>query len=335
MSTSPVSRVAVLYPGRLHADGVGDRSLERLQQRHPRVEFIRTTYDVRSAQTVGGVATEPDELLHGALAQADAVLCLDLPDHVLELAPRLRWVQSVATGIDTLPLRALRGAGVRLTNAAGTAAPEIAEFVLARILEHRKRLPELAALAANRDWVPLYGGPLTQLTLGLVGFGAINQQVAHLAGAFGMEVHVCRRNISELPVGVRQVYGADDLHVLLGRSDIVVSAVPEVPDTTALFDHAAFSAMREGTFFINVGRGSAVDESALMTAVQSGQLSGAALDVVGTEPLAADDTLWSVPGIRISAHCSSAPGVTIERVVDLFSENLRRLDAGMSLLNQK
>lgn len=328
-----ITGAALLYPGRLHADGAEGPALERLRARHPGVEFHRAPYDAEAALAAGSAPSGLTAEVVAALGRAEAVLCLDLPAPVLELAPRLRWVQSAATGVERLPLAALRAAGVVVSNAAGTAAPEIAEFVLARILEDRKRLPELAALAAERAWRPVYGAGLSGVPLGLVGFGAINRRVARLAAAFGMEVHVCRRRGGPPPEGVRRVHPLPELNTMLARCEIVVAALPETPETIGLLGREALAALPRGALLLNVGRGSAVDEPALLDALARGSLR-AVLDVAAREPLPPGDPLWDAPGVRISAHCSSVPSAGVERVLELFGDGLSRWEAGEAPTHQ-
>jgi phosphoglycerate dehydrogenase-like enzyme len=328
---SSLRRIALLYPGSLHADGTGRSALDELRNRHPGIDFRRAEFGSRGGRTwTSPIAGE----VRDALASADAVVCLDLPSTLLQLAPRLQWIQTVSAGVDGLPVGELKRAGVRISQAAGAAAPEIAEFVMARILEHHKRLPEIAASAAARSWVPLYGAGLRQVGLGLVGFGAINRDIARLAAAFGMEVRVCRRSAQVPADGAVHTYGFSDLAMMLPQCDVVVCALPETPETIGILGERAFASMSPGTFVVNVGRGSAVDRPALLTALDSGTVAAAALDVFDTEPLPADDPIWRRPDIRVSSHCSAVPSASIERVIDLVSENIGHFVAGRPLTNQ-
>ncbi|PTR20230.1 phosphoglycerate dehydrogenase-like enzyme [Rhodococcus sp. OK519] len=325
-----VRQVGLLQPGRLHGDGTGEAAAQRLRAQYPEIDFVRIPYECPSGRSV-----RPDSLpvhVRERLADVDVVLCLDLPPDIEAWAPGLHWIQSVATGTESLPVQRLREAGIRVTNAAGTAAPEIAEFVFARILEHRKRLPELATVAQGQAWTPIYGRGLEGAALGLLGFGEINRRVARVAAAFGMSTHVCRRSVGETPDGVAEVAALSDLPGFLGRCEIVVAALPDTSETRGLLDRKALSAMPDGALLINVGRGSLVDEAALLDELQSGRIS-VALDVVAEEPLGAASPLWD-SGARISAHCASVPAMSIERVVDLFAANIGRLLAGRDLINQ-
>ncbi|WP_244931498.1 NAD(P)-dependent oxidoreductase [Nocardioides sp. W7] len=263
-----------------------------------------------------------------------AMTCLELPSVGLSALTGLRLLQSVTTGVEQLPLDELEAAGVRVCNGAGTAAREIAEFVLARILEDAKRLPDAWQAQAARRWQPTYGEGLRGAELLLVGCGAINRVVAELAAAMGMTVRVARRDVAgDPPAGVVEQRALADLPDLLGRARYIVCALPEVRATTNLLDGAAIAAIADGALLVNVGRGSVLDEVALVRACASGRIR-AALDVFETEPLPATSPWWSAPGVRISAHSASVPARALSEVGDLFALNLRRLLDGVPLVNQ-
>jgi glyoxylate/hydroxypyruvate reductase len=123
---------------------------------------------------------------------------------------------------------------------------------------------------------------------------------------------------------VDQVFPHDALHAMLGQADVVVMTAPHTPRTDKVLDAAAFGAMRDGAFFINIGRGATVDEPALIEALQSGKLSGAALDVFAEEPLPVESPLWDLPNVVVSPHSASTSDKENARLTDLFCDNLHR-----------
>lgn len=266
--------------------------------------------------------------------EVEALTCMDFPAVGVAAMPRLRLVQTVTTGVERLPVAELDAAGVRVCNAAGTSAPEIAEFVLARILEDAKRLGPIREAQAEHRWWPAYGESVRGAALLLVGFGAINQAVAELARAFGMTVRVARRSAARpLPDGVAEQGALTDLGRLLAGARYVVCALPETPATMRLLDAEAIDRIADGALLVNVGRGSVLDEQALAAACASGRIR-AALDVFDEEPLPAGSPWWSTPGVAVSAHCASVPGEALRAVADLFVQNLRRLLDDAPLTNQ-
>jgi phosphoglycerate dehydrogenase-like enzyme len=266
----------------------------------------------------------------------EVVLTLDLPYDIGKVAPRLRWVQSIGAGVSQLTSAGLADAGVRLTSGAGVNAVSISEFVLARLLQFWKRLPEIDRYATERRWQPTFGREVAGLTLGVVGLGAIGRQVAIRGRALGMEVIALRRTAraGDTDPDVDQLLGPDGLLELARSCDAVVAAVPETPDTIDIFDQRFFATLRPGGYFVNVGRGSAVVETALLDALSSGQLAGAALDVVREEPLPASSPLWDVPNLLISPHSATAAGSYWGNVHALFRDNLRRYLDGQPLRNE-
>ncbi|MFM7409228.1 MAG: NAD(P)-dependent oxidoreductase [Actinomycetota bacterium] len=267
------------------------------------------------------------------LADVEIAFILDMPDYIFEAFPNLKWIHSLKTGHDHIPLDELRKRGIRLTNGAGTAATEIAEFVIARILEHWKRLPQIAAQQVEHRWYPAFGRALSDCDIVLVGYGPINQEVARLLAPFNVKLTAVRRSADAPSPGASHTVTFAEMNGALASADVVVAAVPSNADTTDLFDAAAFAAMKPGCFVVNVGRGTAVVEADLMASLASGHLGGAALDVTSEEPLPPDNPLWD-SAARISPHSSATLAKTMRRVHDLFIRNVGLYSAGARLDNE-
>jgi phosphoglycerate dehydrogenase-like enzyme len=268
-----------------------------------------------------------------ALDDVEVAFILDMPDYIFTAFPNLKWIHSLKTGHDHIPLDELRRRNIRLTNGAGTAATEIAEFVIARILEHWKRFPQIAAQQVEHRWHPAFGRALSESNIVLVGFGPINQEVARLLAPFDVNLTAVRRSAAAPSVGVARTVSFADLDSVLADADAVVAAVPSNSETTGIFDANRFAAMKRGCFFVNVGRGTAVIEPDLIAALGSGHLGGAALDVTSQEPLPADNPLWDST-VRISPHSSATLANTMRRVHDLFIRNVGHYTAGRPLENE-
>ncbi len=345
-STGPIV-LGVAYP----LDWAGGEAaiastLERISAIDPRIEFVIEPYDEGQAmRTLRGRPEHYVEARAQAPALTDAqramfervhaIVAIDLPFDVADIAPNLAWVQAVGAGTAQLQSAGLAEAGIVLTSAAGANAVAIAEFVVGRILEERKRFREIAALAARHEWEPLYGTELAGTTVGLIGYGAIASAVAKRLAGFDVEVLATRRTAKpgDTAPYIDELYPTSALHAMLARCDTVVAAVPETPETIGLMDAAAFAAMPAGSFFVNVGRGTLVDEPALIDALERGHLRGAALDVASAEPLPAENPLWSAPNIAISAHCSAAPSALFVNLNRLWVDQTRRWLAGEPLVN--
>jgi phosphoglycerate dehydrogenase-like enzyme len=299
-------------------------------------------HELRSARGKPGApdardrAPELTAVQKDVFAQLEVAVAIDLPYDVAVHAPNLRWVQSVGAGTGQLQSAGLADAGIRLTSSAGANAVGIAEFVLGRVLQHFKHFRALDAAQGRHDWQPVFGRQLAGTTLGLLGLGAINSAVAERARAFGMRVLATRRSATPgaSEPGIDELFGPSELPTMLGRCDVVVAAVPETPETTGMMDATAFAAMRQGALFVNVGRGSLVDEPALIDALERGHLGGAALDVASIEPLPADHPLWDAPNLMLSPHTAASPGALFVNLHALFKEQLVRYLRGEPLLNE-
>jgi phosphoglycerate dehydrogenase-like enzyme len=333
--------IGVLYPPEWNSDF--DDDLDRLRAIDPRIEVIAERYSEPFEARTGRGVPPYDDIMHlvpeltdaqrDAFGRIDCCMAIDLPFEVAALAPNLRWVQGVGAGIAQLQSAGLHEAGIRLTNGSGLTSVAIAEFVWARILGEYKRTRDLDAVQGDRKWSPVFGEQIAGKTIALIGFGPINQAVAGLARAFGLRVLCLRRSAAADPM-IDEVFGPDQLHAMLGRADITVGAVPESAATENLMDAASFASMPAGSMFVNVGRGTLVDEDALADALTTGHLRAAAIDVARVEPLPADSPLWQAPNLYLSAHCSTDPTKLFENLHRLFEDNVRRFIAGEPLRNE-
>lgn len=255
------------------------------------------------------------------------------PGHLAQALERgVRWVHTIGTGVDRVPLELI---GDRLlTCSRGASGIPIAEWVLAVMLAFAKRLPEVFLEDEPAEWSSDSLGGLYGARLGLVGLGGIGEAVARHALSFGMRVRAFRRSGAPSPVeGVEIVKSLPDL---LGDADHVVLALPLTAQTRNLIDAEALAtiAPEAGIHLVNVSRGALIDQDALRGALDDGRIARASLDVTTPEPLPAGHWLYSHPRTRISNHVSwNMPGA-FELLLDKFIENLRRYRAGEALAAQ-
>ena len=223
---------------------------------------------------------------------------------------------------------------MRITSASGVHAEPLAEFAMFGLLAFTKNLPRLLADTKERHWQHRPVAELVDRTLLVVGLGSIGTEVARLAKAFGMHVIAVNRS-GRTDVGdVDEVRSSRFLGDLLPVADAVVLTLPLTKETKGLIDAKAISRMRSGAILIDVGRGGVVDEAALAAALEEGRLAGAALDVFAVEPLPPDSPLWRLPNVLISPHTTALSVRENERIIALFTENLRRYLAGNELISR-
>jgi phosphoglycerate dehydrogenase-like enzyme len=257
------------------------------------------------------------------------------PEELLSRAPRLRWVHATSSGIGPLIENlGLSGSPLLITNAAGIHAQPLAEFVLLAALHFAKEMPRLNAWKAERHWERFCGREVLGSRMTLIGLGRVGSRIAELSAALGIQVTGHRRTPGGLaPPGVVRIVEADGLDAVLPETDLLVIAAPDTPETANLVDRRRLGLLSAGAVVVNVGRGSIVDQAAMIELLRAGRLRGAALDVFETEPLPADSPLWAMPNVIISPHSASTVVQENDRLVDLFIENLHRYLDGRPLVN--
>jgi phosphoglycerate dehydrogenase-like enzyme len=276
----------------------------------------------------------------------EALLARLLPDcdvlwHVLKrctaqmiaAAPRLRLIQKIGVGVNTIELDAARARGIAVCNLPGTNARAVAELALGLMLAVLRRLTRFDARLRAGIWTdPILQDGIGELggrIVGLVGYGSIPRLLAPVLTALGCEVVYAARNPVPDAIG-RHV----PLDALLAEADIVSLHVPLTGTTERMIDASALARMKLGAVLINTARGALVDQSALVAALRSGRLAGAGLDVFETEPTAAGDELFSLTNVVVSPHVGWLTTGTFERSFALATENCRRLASGEPLLHR-
>jgi phosphoglycerate dehydrogenase-like enzyme len=283
---------------------------------------------------------EEDEEFLAMLAEAEVLY--DFPrGHTRDLAqvaPKLRWVQASIAGAGEVAKKAgLVETDIVVTTASGVYSGSLAEFVVMAMLQHAKGLERLRRDKAERAWRPAYVDTLEGKTLCIVGIGNIGRAIAGRARPFGMRILGVKRTVHDEDPARNHadaLYGTDRLHEALAEADYVAVTLPGTPETHHLVDEEAIRSMQKGAYFVNVGRGAAVDERGLVEALREGHLSGAALDVFEVEPLPRESPLWELDNVIISPHSTdNLPGLTNRLQTDLFCDNLRRYLDGEPLIN--
>ncbi len=248
----------------------------------------------------------------------EVVLGWRFPPGLAERLPALRWVCSMAAGVEKLLVPELAPAVAVSRVVDPDQALGIAQYVALMALRHARGLPGYETQQAQRQWLrqPMAA---TRARVLVLGWGEVGREVGRVLRAVGFEVAGWRRDSGALA------------NALVG-SEIVVNALPLTPQTEGLLDAAAFAAMPRGACLINIARGHHVVEADLIAALASGQLAGAALDVQVTEPMTADDPLWDTPGVLITPHIAaqSSPAT----VAAQFIAGLRCLQRGEPLPNR-
>jgi phosphoglycerate dehydrogenase-like enzyme len=309
-----VARVVCTAPWR-----IDDTLLELVREAAPGAE-------------VRAVAVADGDQVARAAAGAD-VLYTQLPPSTVAGAPRLRWIQFWTASVDRMRGTPLAEAPLMCTNISGVNARHSAEYVLTSLLMWAGRMPLIERYWRRREWPDLdvrvhamARRPLRGATLGIAGYGSIGRAVANLARGVGMRVLATKRDPSERRDAGYTFPGAGDPD----------GTIPERilgPDGLEEIGERVLRAMRPDTYVVNVGRGTVVDEPALVRALKEGWIAGAGLDVFTREPLPAESELWALPNVICTPHVSNNTPDYERDALAFFADNLRRYQAGRPLLN--
>ena len=249
------------------------------------------------------------------------------------LADELKWIHWGGAGVDAVLFPELVASDVTLTNARGLFDRAMAEYVLGLMLSYAKLFPETFQHQRERVWNYRRTERIQGTHGAIFGVGSIAREVATVLGAVGVGVTgVGRTARSGVPV-FGDVHGVDAAHEVAADADWVIGVLPGTEETRTFFDAEFFAAMKPTARFINIGRGMSVDEAALLNALETGAIAGAALDVFATEPLPDDDPLWSAPNLIVSPHISGDYNEYQQDLVGQFLDNVERYLNGDTLIN--
>lgn len=319
---------------------IPEAELKRLRAVSPRIEVL--VHPTRDFSEIPEVILDSVEILYTMHA-------LPEPDQM----PNLRWIQAHTTGIDHFHGHSLLDSDIAVTTMSGSSAPQMAEFVLMSILALGHRLPEILSSPHAIQWADgryarFEPHELFGTTVGVLGYGSIGREVARLCHAFGASVLATKRDLKHLAdeeyalegLGDSQadlperLYPPEATRSMVPLCDYVVIALPLTAKTKGAVNDEVIKAMKPGTFLIDISRGGILDHGALVEALNSGHLAGAALDVYPIEPLPESSPLWEMKNVILSPHVAGSTPNYFPRAIELFMSNLDRYLTDRPLLNR-
>jgi D-2-hydroxyacid dehydrogenase (NADP+) len=282
---------------------------DRLQARFPELKIDLVDHHSKVGPHIGA---------------ADALLTFTpmLTGKVIEQATSLKWIQTLGTGVDNLIDQAALRKDVIVTNVRGIHGPPVSEAAIASMLALARDLPRAVRAQDERQWRRFPAQLLHAKTVGIFGIGAIAEALAPKCKAFGMRVV----GVSSAPrdvAGFDSMHARDELLQVVGDFDFFVLLTPLTAATRDSIDAKVFSAMKPTSFLINLARGGVVDEAALVEALKSGRIGGAALDVFSQEPLPADHPFWAMPNVIITTHQGGFCDVYVDHALPTVEANMR------------
>jgi len=269
----------------------------------------------------------------------------------VDRAPMLRWVQVNTDAVNQLADTSLAASDIPVANVHGAYSSDVAEMTIGLLLTLTRKLNACHAFQAKNQWPAddtlLEACSCHGQTIGIIGYGSIGRHIARLVQAMGMKVLACKRHPDFRrdtgycrphagdPMGTIPAawYGVEDMHDMLQQCHVAICTLPLTTATVGAIGTKQFAALPRGAYFINIGRGTVVDEDALAESLRSGHLAGAALDVFASEPLRTNSPLWSTSNLVITPHIGSWTSGQTQSAVDVLIENLRRDLAGEELIN--
>ncbi|WP_137289429.1 D-2-hydroxyacid dehydrogenase [Natronorubrum halophilum] len=266
------------------------------------------------------------------IGTCDAVVTLEYREAFLGLD----WVHSIQAGVDRFPFDDFEANGVVLTNSTGIHDRTVGETVAGYLLAFSRRLHDHVADQQQRRWDrPEWDEAFTLpgTTACIVGTGTLGRGAAETLGALGVRVTGVRRSGDPVP-GFEEIHPNDELLEAIADAEFVIVTVPLTDETHHLFDAEAFAAMRDDAYFVNVARGPVVDEAAVIEALESNAIRGAALDVFEEEPLPEDSPLWEMDEVIVTPHCAAYTRDYFRDVGEIVLENADRLADGDALTNR-
>jgi phosphoglycerate dehydrogenase-like enzyme len=264
------------------------------------------------------------------MARIEALMAYTVPAGVLPAMPKLRWAQAMTAGVEGWFALPDLPASLMLTCARGTHRESMPENIIGALFYLAKPYAAAVENQKRSKWVQSVAQPLTGKTLGILGLGAIAQDVARLAAALGMRVIGTRRRPESMPY-VAEVFPAGRTPEVLAQSDFVLLLLPATPQTDNFINAERLGMMKPGAWLLNFGRGHVIKDDDLVAAVKAKKIAGAMLDVFRQEPLPADHPFWTTEGIIVLPHIGGPHPQRDRIVARLFVDNLGRFLDGKPL----
>ncbi len=268
------------------------------------------------------VATPPEATAHYADAEVVAAFPMRVP-HIQEL-PQAKWLHSFSAGVDKILTPEVAASSVLLSSSKGIHATPIAEHIITFCLMHARGFVKSSVAQRAHEWKKNESlKEFCDSRVLIVGLGAIGTEAARLAQQFGAHVSAVSRSGKGKPDFVERLEKTDMLDSMLPDADYVIITLPGTDETKHLFDKTKFALMKKSAVLVNIGRGSIVNESDLIDALNGGVIAGAGLDVFETEPLPATSPLWDMENVIVTPHHSGLSHRYMDRAITLLTENIR------------
>ena len=272
----------------------------------------------RSIKEVEGVIDQADILFTGHM----------FPVELLSKAKNLKWMHSMAAGVERYARNKQFPPNLLLTKSKGTYGPIMAEYVVGYLLAITQNMGKIFKDKEKKRWEPFLVDSIRTKVVGIMGLGSVGATIAHRVHLMGVEVIGLEEEEKSLPYVTRE-YSVEEMEEFLNRSDFVVVAIPLTDYTEGILGEKEFAMMKKGAYLVNVSRGPLVQEKALLKALKEGPIAGAILDVFQEEPLPENHPLWNMDNVILTPHISG-PAIT-DAIAKVFLRNLQKFEEGKKL----
>jgi D-2-hydroxyacid dehydrogenase (NADP+) len=272
-------------------------------------------------------AAPTEEKLGTFVEEMDVLLAFRISDKMLQRASKLQWIQSLATGVDYITNNPSLPKGVLITSTRGIHGPQMSEMAFLLMLSLSRNFPQMVRNQSAGSWERWPGKLLYQKKVGILGLGVIGEEIARKCKAFGMTVHGIDIDVKKRDA-VDHFFVPGELLKAVREIDYFVVVAPNTPQTYRIINKEVLSAMKSSAFFINIGRGELVDEDALIEALNSKKIAGAALDAFIQEPLPLEHPFWKMNNLIITPHVGGMSDIYADQALPIFEENLHRFLRG-------
>jgi D-2-hydroxyacid dehydrogenase (NADP+) len=278
------------------------------------------------SQVVIHAAANEDEI-GDFIEKADILLAFRISDDLMKKAKNLKWIQSLATGVDyMLNLPSLRKE-VLLTSTRGIHGPQMSEIAFLHMLALNRNYPQVVRNQEREAWERWPGKLLYRKKVGIFGVGTIGMELAGKCKAFAMTTYGIDIFMRELDC-IDHFYGPEDILKVAAEIDYLIVVAPYTPETKNIINRKVFAVMKPTAFFINIGRGELVEEEALIDALNSGKIAGAALDAFIQEPLPKGHPFWKTKNLNITPHVGGMSDIYVDQALAIFEPNLQKFLSG-------
>lgn len=307
-----------------------DVLFKQIKEVSPRIEATEASAIAEAAQNGN---TQAEKQLDSLLDKAEIIWASRPPKDLIARAPRLKWIQSPVSGVDSFATPEIINSEVFLTNSSGMHGTQVGELAFAHMIMCAKNAPLIFRQMNNKQHKAFIPIVLEAKTVGVLGLGPIGKAIARFSKAFGMKVYGVEARPSVRCRYTDAIFPPEKLHEVLSQCDFVVNALPLLASTKNIIGQAELRVMKPTAFFVNIGRGGTVDQDALIHALSENWIAGAGLDALTPEPLPPDSKLWELPNVIITPHVAGRREDYHQLATDLFCKNLERYLSGKKLFN--